>query len=411
LEDHYPKGEPNSPEDEMMPCVDGRVLRHVRSGGGNPPRILAELLEPCGVRFNGSRAWDIRVQDESIYQRILTGGSLGFGEAYIDGDWDCPHLDELFTRLMQADIDEKVAGWFKLRLSLEMLRRYLFNLQSSHRAFQVGEHHYDIGNDIFEAMLDSSMSYSCGYWEYADNLEQAQRHKLELICRKLRLRPGERLLEIGCGWGGLMRHAAKHFGVEVVGVTVSKEQQKLAQQRCEGLPVTVELMDYREMSGHFDKAVSVGMFEHVGEKNYRIYFDTVDRLLKDDGLFLLHTIGNHKTSKTLDPWIEKYIFPNGKLPSAKEMTRGLEGRFLIEDWHNFGADYDRTLMAWWENFERAWPDLEQRYDNRFYRMWKYYLHSCAGFFRSRQGQLWQLVLSKRCRSGTYRSVRALPANA
>lgn len=394
-----------------MPYVDGRVLRHVRSGGNNPPRILAELLEPCDVRFNGSRPWDIRVQDESIYQRILAGGSLGFGEAYVDGVWDCPRLDELFARLMRVDVDEKVAGWFKLRLSLELLRRYLFNLQSSRRAFQVGEHHYDIGNDIFEAMLDSSMSYSCGYWEHADNLEQAQRHKLDLICRKLQLKSGERLLEIGCGWGGLMRHAAKHFDVEVVGVTVSKEQQKLAQQRCEGLPVTVELTDYREVTGRFDKAVSVGMFEHVGEKNYRTYFDAVDRLLKDDGLFLLHTIGNHKTNKTLDPWIEKYIFPNGKLPSAREMVQGLEGRFLIEDWHNFGADYERTLMAWWENFERAWPGLEHRYDNRFYRMWKYYLHSCAGFFRSRQGQLWQLVLSKRCRAGIYRSVRSQPANA
>jgi cyclopropane-fatty-acyl-phospholipid synthase len=389
-----------------MPYVGSRVLRHVRPSGGNPPAVLVELLDSCDIRFNGGRAWDIQVKDDAIYQRILTSGSLGFGESYMDGDWDCPRLDELFTRLMRADIDEKVAGWFKLRMVLEQLRRYLFNPQSSRRAFQVGERHYDIGNDLFEAMLDSSMSYSCGYWEYAEKLEQAQQHKLELICRKLQLKPGERLLDIGCGWGALQHHAAKHYGVEGIGVTVSREQQKLAQERCQGLPVTVELKDYRDISGDYDKVVSVGMFEHVGQKNYPVFFDTVERLLKSDGLFLLHTIGSHRTVKLVDPWIEKYIFPNGRLPSAREITDVLERRFLIEDWHNFGPDYDRTLMAWWENFERAWPQLEPHYGRGFYRMWKYYLQSCAGLFRSRQGQLWQLVLSKRSYPGTYRSVRA-----
>jgi cyclopropane-fatty-acyl-phospholipid synthase len=226
-----------------------------------------------------------------------------------------------------------------------------------------------------------------------------------MICRKLELRPGEHLLEIGCGWGGLARHAAKYFGVEVTGITVSREQQRLARERCAGLPVHIELMDYRHLQGSFDKLVSVGMFEHVGPKNYAAYFDAASRLMKDDGLFLLHTIGIHATSRSVDPWIDRYIFPNGKLPSAAEIVGELEGRFLIEDWHNFGADYDRTLMAWWKNFERAWPQLEPKYGPRFHRMWKYYLMSCAGFFRSRQGQLWQLVLTKRSRSGTYRSVR------
>lgn len=233
----------------------------------------------------------------------------------------------------------------------------------------------------------------------------ADRCKLDLICRKLELQPGERLLEIGCGWGGLAHFAAKRYGVEVVGITVSKEQQKLARERCAGLPVSIELMDYRELAGRFDKAVSVGMFEHVGRKNYPVYFDTVRRLLAEDGLFLLHTIGNYCTSPQTDAWIESYIFPNGKLPSAKELAEALENRFLIEDWHNFGSDYDHTLMAWWTNFERAWPNLEGKYGKRFYRMWKYYLMSCAGYFRSRQGQLWQLVLSKRQRGGAYRSVR------
>lgn len=369
------------------------------------PAVLRELSALAGVYFNGKRPWDIQVHDPALYSRIMRQGSLGFGEAYMDGLWDAQALDETFTRLLRAAVDEKLSGWARLHLMGEYLRHSLLNLQSSRRAFQVGERHYDIGNDVFEAMLDRSMSYSCGYWRYADSLEQAQHDKLDMICRKLELRPGERLLEIGCGWGGLAWHAARYFGVEVTGITVSREQQALARERCAGLPVRIELMDYRKLSGQFDKVVSVGMFEHVGPKNYPVYFDAVRRLLKDDGLFLLHTIGIHVTTRTCDPWIDRYIFPNGKLPSAREISSVVEGRFLVEDWHNFGPDYDRTLMAWWENFDHAWPQLESSYGPRFYRMWKYYLMSCAGFFRSRQGQLWQLVLSKRGRESVYRSVR------
>ncbi|WP_296892547.1 cyclopropane fatty acyl phospholipid synthase [Thiobacillus sp.] len=370
-----------------------------------PPVIIRELAGDAGVTINGDAPWDIRILDERAYQLVLTKGSLGFGEAYMDGMWECERLDQLFHRLLSARIEEKIDNWSQLRLLGEILRHSLFNLQSSRRAFQVGEQHYDIGNDVFEAMLDPTMSYSCAYWHNAAGLRDAQLKKLDMICRKLELKPGERMLEIGCGWGGLARYAAEHYGVEVVGITISKEQQKLARARCEGLPVSIELMDYRDLTEQYDKIVSVGMFEHVGPKNYAIYFDTAHRALKDDGLFLLHTIGNSVTSPKTDAWIDKYIFPNGKLPSAKEIASTLEGRFLIEDWHNFGQDYDHTLMAWWENFDIAWPFLEAKYGKRFYRMWKYYLMSCAGFFRSRQGQLWQLVLSKPDRGGVYRSVR------
>lgn len=226
-----------------------------------------------------------------------------------------------------------------------------------------------------------------------------------MICRKLDLQPGERVLEIGCGWGGLVKHMAQHYGVEVLGITVSKAQQTLARERCAGLPVRIELMDYRRLDGQFDKIVSVGMFEHVGPKNYGIYFDTAHHLLKKDGLFLLHTIGNHKTALQTDAWIDRYIFPNGKLPSASEITTAIEKKFLIEDWHNFGQDYDRTLMAWWDKFNRAWPELQFQYDESFYRMWKYYLMCCAGYFRSRQGQRWQRMLSKRESTRKYRSMR------
>lgn len=371
----------------------------------DPPALVRTLVADAGVAINGDAPWDIRVLDDAVYQRVLAKGSLGFGEAYMDGMWECERLDQLFHRLFASNAEEKIDYWSRFRLLGEILRHSLFNLQSSQRAFQVGEQHYDIGNDVFEAMLDRSMSYSCAYWHDAAGLSDAQQKKLDLICRKLDLRRGERLLEIGCGWGGLARFAAEHYAVEVVGITVSKEQQKLAQARCTGLPVVIELMDYRDLNEKFDKIVSVGMFEHVGPKNYPIYFDTAHRVLKDDGLFLLHTIGNATTAAKTDAWIDKYIFPNGKLPSAREMATAVENRFLIEDWHNFGTDYDRTLMAWWDNFDRAWPLLEARYGERFYRMWKYYLMSCAGFFRSRKGQLWQLVLSKPERAGGYRSVR------
>lgn len=375
-----------------------------------PPETLVSLLAETGVTINGHAPWDIQVYEESVYRDVLTKGTLGLGQAFIEGRWDCKRLDEFFHRVMRADIDEKMGGMAKLKLLGEVIRHTLFNLQAPHRAYQVAQQHYDIGNDVFEAMLDSSMSYSCAYWQHANTLEEAQLNKLDMICRKLDLQPGDTVLEIGCGWGGLAKHMAQHYGAQVVGITVSVEQQAFARARCAGLPVDIQLKDYRDLHGQFDKIVSVGMFEHVGPKNYETYFATAHRLLKDNGLFLLHTIGNHKTALHTDAWIDRYIFPNGKLPSVSEISKGIEQKFLIEDWHNFGHDYDRTLMAWWDKFNRAWPELQFKYDESFYRMWKYYLMCCAGYFRSRQGQLWQLVLSKRESTRIYRSMRPAPAS-
>jgi len=376
-----------------------------RADRADAPAVIVDLLAHAGIAVNGDAPWDLQVFNPEFYHRVLSRGSLGAGEAYMDGLWDVYRLDEFFHRILRADIDKKIQGWTRLRVAGSWLRNLLMNPQAPRRAYVVGKRHYDTGNDIFEAMLDPTMSYSCGYWAEASTLAEAQEHKLRLICRKLELQPGERLLDIGCGWGGLARFAATHHGVEVVGITVSHEQAALARERCADLPVRIDLMDYRDVDGSFDKVVSVGMFEHVGVKNYPAYFDTVRRVMADDGLFLLHTIGDHHTSNRTDPWIERYIFPNGKVPSARQLTRALEGRLLIEDWHNFGPDYDRTLMAWWENFDAAWPRLQAKYGERFYRMWKYYLMCSAGSFRSRQGQLWQLVLTKRERTGPYRSVR------
>jgi len=382
-----------------------KKMPHVVGAHSDAPRWISELANNAGINFGGSEPWDIQVKDPNLYSRVAKQGTLGFGEGYVDGQWDCDAPDELICRLLKANTDARLSLAFRGYVAVRKIRDKLLNRQSRSRAFQVGEQHYDAGNDIFAAMLDETMTYSCGYWREAENLDQAQLDKFALICRKLELKPGQRLLDIGCGWGGFARYAATHYGVSVVGVTVSEQQCIVARNRCKGLPVEIRLEDYRALTDRFDKVVSVGMFEHVGPKNYSGYFDVVGRLMTDDGLFLLHTIGIDRLTESVDPWIEKWIFPNGRLPSAIEITRSLDNRFLIEDWHNFGQDYDRTLMAWWHKFDQAWPSLSDSYNDRFYRMWKLYLLGCAGFFRSRQGQLWQLVLTKQSRSRSYLSVR------
>ncbi|WP_420283102.1 cyclopropane fatty acyl phospholipid synthase [Serratia liquefaciens] len=366
-------------------------------------RIVEELLSSADVAINGNRACDIKVHNPALFKRILQEGSLGFGESYMDGWWDCERLDVLFTRILQAGVDERLPKNLSDIARIAYAR--LFNRQSRKRAWQVGKEHYDIGNDLFRAMLDPYMQYSCGYWKDADTLEQAQRAKLKMICEKLQLKPGMSLLDIGCGWGGLAQYAAENYGVSVYGVTISAEQQKLAQERCQGLDVEIQLQDYRDLDRQFDRIVSVGMFEHVGPKNYDTYFRVAARNLKPDGLFLLHTIGANQTNLHVDAWIDKYIFPNGCLPSVRHISEASEGRFVMEDWHNIGADYDRTLMAWYENFKRAWPQLAEEYSERFERMFTYYLNACAGAFRARDIQLWQVLFSPKGVDGGVRVYR------
>jgi cyclopropane-fatty-acyl-phospholipid synthase len=366
-------------------------------------RIVEELLSAAGITINGNRACDIKVHNPALFKRILQEGSLGFGESYMDGWWDCDRLDGLFTRILQAGVDERLPKNLSDIARIAYTR--LFNLQSRKRAWQVGKEHYDIGNDLFRAMLDPYMQYSCGYWKEAETLEQAQLAKLKMICEKLQLKPGMSLLDIGCGWGGLAQYAAENYGVSVYGVTISAEQQKLAQERCAGLEVEILLQDYRDLNLQFDRIVSVGMFEHVGPKNYDTYFRVAARNLKPDGLFLLHTIGANLTNLHVDAWIDKYIFPNGCLPSVRHISEASEGRFVMEDWHNIGADYDRTLMAWYENFKQAWPMLSEGYSERFERMFTYYLNACAGAFRSRDIQLWQVLFSPKGVEGGIRAYR------
>lgn len=354
---------------------------------------LTEQLAKAGLIINGPHPWDPQIHNTDVYYRAFREGSLGIGEAYMDGWWDCEQLDELISRAVSAQLEKKITGrWVFVK---HWLMARLFNMQSVRRAFQVGEQHYDAGNDLYQAMLDPTMAYSCGYWNQAENLHEAQKAKLDLICRKAQLQAGERVLEIGCGWGSFAELAARDYGVHVTGITISKEQKVLADERCAGLPVDIQLMDYRSLQGEFDKLVSIGMFEHVGQKNYDTYFSSAHRLMKDDGLFVLHTIGSDISQLGTDPWIHKYIFPNGAIPSLAQINEAAEPYFVVEDVHNFGPDYDRTLMAWLERFEAAWPSLQDQYDERFYRMWKYYLQSCAGAFRARSLQLYQVVLRKR----------------
>jgi cyclopropane-fatty-acyl-phospholipid synthase len=360
------------------------------------------LLERAGIEIGGSRPWDVQVHDERLYGRLLGYGTLGFGESYMEGWWDVEALDQFLHRLLAVDVYNYLKP--DLGLAASYLRGRLFNLQRA-RATEVGERHYDIGNDLYEAMLDSRLIYSCGYWRDATDLDAAQEAKLDLICRKVGLQPGMKVVDIGSGWGGFLRFAAERYGIEGTGVTVSREQAAYAEAHRGGLPVETLLMDYRELEGQYDRVISIGMFEHVGYKNYRAYYQKARSLLKPDGLFLLHSIGNNTSTTHGDPWMEKYIFPNGMLPSMKQMAAAGEGLFVMEDWHNFGADYDRTLMAWWARFDAAWPQLEARYGQRFYRMWRLYLMASAALFRARAIQLWQVVYSPRGVPGGYRSLR------
>ena len=360
-------------------------------------RIANELLSRAGIQINGPAASDIQVKNPDFFKRVLQEGSLGLGESYMDGWWECDRLDIFFTRVLRAGLENQLPHHFKDILRIAGAR--LFNLQSKKRAWIVGKEHYDLGNDLFTRMLDPQMQYSCAYWKEAQTLDEAQRAKLTLICKKLQLAPGMRVLDIGCGWGGLAEFMARHYGVSVMGVTISAEQQKMAQQRCEGLDVDIRLQDYRDLNDKFDRIVSVGMFEHVGPKNYATYFEVVDRNLKADGIFLLHTIGSKHTDHNVDPWIDKYIFPNGCLPSARQIATASEPHFIMEDWHNFGADYDKTLMAWHERFINSWPEIADNYSERFKRMFSYYLNACAGAFRARDIQLWQVVFSRGIENG------------
>lgn len=365
--------------------------------------LVQDLFAEAGVIVNGSAPWDIVVNDDVFYRRLIKNPELSLAEMYMDGLWECLRLDQFIYKVLAANLEEVAYKHPKFWLAVLKLRLFqtlhrVFNFQTKQKSFEVGKVHYDIGNDLYQAMLDKRLVYTCGYWLEASNLDQAQEHKLKLTCEKLNLQPGQTLLDIGCGFGSLAKYAAEHYQVSVVGLTISKQQYEFAKQNCAHLPVDIRFQDYRDLLRHpqkFDRIASLGMFEHVGYKNYEIYMDVVSHALKEDGIFLLHTIGGNSSQVTCaNQFVSAYIFPNGMIPSITQIGAATEKKFVMEDWHNFGVDYDKTLMAWYHNFNDNWQALQEKYDERFRRMWNYYLLSCAASFRGRHNQLWQIVLSK-----------------
>lgn len=369
----------------------------------NAATLVRDLLAHADITVNGSRPWDIVVHDERLYDRLMRDRAVAMGEAYMDSWWDSDDLGETIRRILSANLEHAIT---LRRLILPVLLARLRNPQRKSRAAQDVAAHYDRGNTLFSAMLDRRMTYSCAYWDDAATLDAAQEAKLDLVCRKIGLREGDRVLDIGCGWGSFMRFAAERYGASAVGVTLSRQQVALGEELCAGLPVEFRLQDYRDLDETFDHVVSIGMVEHVGAANFNRFMDVAARCLRDEGLFLLHTIGTRSARRDPDSWSDRYIFPGSHLPTATELVRAAGERFIIEDWHNIGVHYARTLDAWFENFHAQWQgNLDRQYDERFYRMWKYFLKSSAGSFRARRNHVWQIVFSKKGVPGGYASVR------
>ena len=359
-------------------------------------KLIEPIFREAGIRINGSEPWDMIIHDARFFDRFVRDGTMGAGESYMDGWWDCERIDELTARVLSSELSDVFARNWKLRL--DHLKKVLLDRQRGRRSMAVAERHYDLGNEFFARMLGPTMAYSCAYWRDADNLDEAQRNKMDLCCRKLDLKEGDRLLDVGCGWGSMMKYAAENYGCEVIGITISKQQCEYAERISKDLPVEVRLLNYRDARpgdlGTFDKVVSIGMFEHVGKPNYRSFMQFIDRVLAPDGLFLLHTIG--RIADVQDRWIGRYIFPNSYLPELRDLADAIANIFVLEDLQNIGANYDKTMLAWHRNFEQFAKEGLAEENPRFYRMWRYYLLTGAGSFRLRKKRaaVWQLVLSK-----------------
>lgn len=390
---------PNEKLSTKIPTADFPSMRHE----------VEILLNQVGIELNGSNPWDIKINDHRFLDAILYNHSIGSGEAYMDGWWDCDRLDELFFRICHHKYERKF--YSQIDIAYTSTKNALINQQTPKRSEDVAKTHYNLGNRLFECMLGSSMAYTCAYWKDAKSLDEAQFAKYDLVCRKAQLKPGDTVLEIGCGFGGLAKYMVEHYGVSVVAMDIAEEPAKYAKELCKNLPVEIYHCDYRAHHIYnpegkkFDKIVSVGVLEHVGYKNYAKLLNLSRSMIKDDGIFLLHSIGGNISVNFCEPWINKYIFPRGMLPSLKQMGKAFEHRFIVEDWQNFGAYYENTLLSWHRNFNDHWPELKDQYDERFRRMMNYYLLSCAGGFRARSMQLWQFVLTPTGLIDGYTSIR------
>lgn len=374
-------------------------------------KLVTRAFHDAGIAIGGDEPGDIKVTRDRFYRRAALFESLGIGDSYRDGDFVCGDLSAFFDKLMVCRQEEHLTALKKgtadpgastsLLEAWIKLRQEFGNQQSMAKASKSITHHYDIGNELYEPMLGETMAYSCGYWAGAKTLDQAQRNKYRLICEKVGLKPGMRVLEIGCGWGGFAAYAAGEFGVAVVGVSLSKEQINYAQAKYKDLHETrridLRLMDYRAIPKNFgeefDAVVSIGMFEHVGPRNYDDYMRIAWGAMKPAGVFLLHSIVG---CGGIDPFFWYRIFPGGVLPVEEQIAKAARPYFAVEHVENFGYDYSLTLAQWWKNFEAAWPQIRKsgHYDEKFYRMWEFYLKSVAAAFKVRRVQLEQWTLSK-----------------
>ena len=372
-------------------------VRHRRGLRGfvanHAKRRFEELVAGAGIEINGRRPFDLRVVNDAFYERVLSRGAIGIVEAYVDGYWESDRLDELAAKLLSSGINFHLGSALTRRLHGFGAR--LLRNGKRRRALQVRKR-FDLKNDLYQAMLGRSMVYSCAHWKDSTHLDAAQEAKLKRVAEKVALRPGMRVLDIGCGWGGFAKYAVENYGVSAVGITVVKEQYELGRVLCAGLPIDLRLQDYRDLDDDrpFDAVVGIEVLEHVGYKNHRAFMSKIRRLLKPNGLVLLQTVANNTSRFFVDPRFRRTIFPTGMLPSARHVAAAAEGLLDIEEWHNLSDDYDQTLLAWFENFDSHWPQLRENYGEHFYRMWKCYLLSFAGSFRARENQLWQIVFSR-----------------
>jgi len=341
---------------------------------------------------------DIVVNNKEMFVKIASNGELGLVESYINGDWDSDNLEktisELISKLdfLKNQIKKQSLNFIFMEIKAVIKNRIQNNSIKSVK--KNISHHYDIGNDLFQKMLGKHMQYTCAYF-YKPNmtLDEAQYAKMELIAKKIDLKPNMKVLDIGCGFGSMAQHLAKHYNVYVIGVTLSKEQKKYADEYFSHPRVTIELKDYRHVTGNFDRVYSVGMFEQVGRKRYKEYYDKCYELLKPDGIMLIHTIGTNKRKWNHNSFINKYIFPEGELPHIENLTHSFVDKWHLEDWQNMGLSYAKTTKLWHTNIG-DWSGLDN-YDERFRRMWDFYLLGCVANFQSRNVCLWQIVYTKR----------------
>ena len=322
--------------------------------------------------------YGIRLKDPD-YDPFAT--LMALGDGYVDGKWECDDLGATLYQLTRSRDIVKLVKDKSITVPTD---------EQAERAQEVIDIHYDMGNDLFRAMLDRTMSYTCAYWRAgASTLEAAQSDKNELICQKLELEPGMVIADLGCGFGSFARHAQDIHDVTVIGYTLSQEQADIAGDFME-----VRVADYTQLRGRYDRIISMGMLEHVGPANYRDYMKVNYRHLEKNGIALFQTIGYNLSRGQVHPWINTHIFPNGALGSFAQLAEAMEGLFVLEDVENFGTDYATTAQAWFDNFARAVHSGRYRCHPRFYRMWEFYIMFFKAAFLAREFQLWQVVMTK-----------------